>query len=185
MDWLNYHHLYYFWMVVRHNSVTKASRVLHLSQPTVSAQVRQLEEALKAKLLLRQRRGMMLTEVGRSVYRYADQIFALGRGLQEAVAGHQEQRPLRIAIGIADVVPKLVAQKLLMPLLTQTDPVQIICRENRPELGLGDIVGNVVTDCTATLGILAVINPIKVEGRRIKVCEDCAERIAGCRKKIV
>lgn len=133
MDWLNYHHLYYFWMVVRHNSVTKASHALHLSQPTVSAQVRQLEDALKTKLLLRQRRGMTLTEVGRSVYRYADEIFALGRELQDAVAGHQGQRPLRIAIGIADVVPKLVTQKVLMPLLSQADPVQIVCREDRPE----------------------------------------------------
>lgn len=133
MDWLNYHHLYYFWTVVRHNSVTKASHELHLSQPTVSAQVRQLEDALKAKLLLRQRRGMTLTEAGRSVYRYADEIFALGRELQEAVQGRQGPRPLRIAIGLADVVPKIVAQKLLIPLLVQPNPVQIVCREDRPE----------------------------------------------------
>jgi LysR family transcriptional activator of nhaA len=133
MDWLNYHHLHYFWMVVRHNSVTRASQALHLSQPTVSAQVHQLENALKAKLLVRQRRGMKLTEVGRSVYRYADEIFALGRELQEAVAGHEQQQVLRLAVGVADVVPKLVAQKLLIPLLAQENPIRVVCRENRPE----------------------------------------------------
>lgn len=175
MDWLNYHHLYYFWMVVRHNSVTKASRALHLSQPTVSAQVRQLEEALKGKLLLRQRRGMTLTDVGRSVYRYADEIFALGRELQEAMAGRQGLRPLRVAIGIADVVPKLVAQKVLMPLLSQANPVQIICREDRPERLLTEL-------CLQELDLVLSDSPaIPMEQGRIAISalDECSVSIYG------
>jgi LysR family transcriptional activator of nhaA len=177
MDWLNYHHLFYFWTVVRHNSVTKASQALHLSQPTVSAQVRQLEDSLGAKLLVRQRRGMVLTDVGRTVYRYADEIFALGRGLQDAVAGHQEQRPLRIAIGIADVVPKLVAQKLLIPLLSQADPVQIVCREDRPERLLTEL-------CLQELDLVLSDSPATPaeQGRiAIRALDECSVSVYGTR----
>jgi len=175
MNWLNYHHLYYFWMVVRHNSVTRASQALHLSQPTVSAQVHQLENALKAKLLVRQRRGMKLTPVGRSVYRYADEIFTLGRELQEAVTGHQEQQVLRLAMGVADVVPKLVAQKLLIPLLQQEKPIRVVCREDRPERLLTELslqeLDLVLADSPAT--------PAEQERMVVTAIEECSVCVYG------
>ena len=82
MHWLNYHHLLYFWTVVREGSVSKAAVTLHLSQPTVSAQVRMLEQALGQQLFLRKGRTQLLTDVGRTVYGYADDIFQLGSELE-------------------------------------------------------------------------------------------------------
>jgi len=74
MDWLNYHHLHYFWVVAREGSVTKACDILHLSQPTISGQIRELEKAMKAPLFAKSGRGLALTETGQAVFRYADQI---------------------------------------------------------------------------------------------------------------
>ena len=77
MDWLNYHHLLYFWTVAREGSVARAAGKLRLAQPTVSAQVNALEASLGERLFERQGRGLVLTEVGRTAYQYADEIFAL------------------------------------------------------------------------------------------------------------
>ena len=100
MEWLNYHHLLYFWMVAREGGVTRASEQLHLAQPTVSGQLRELQEALGEKLLVRSGRTVVLTDVGRTVYRYADEIVALGRELQQAVKG-RASFPARLAVGVA------------------------------------------------------------------------------------
>ena len=98
MDQLNYHHLRYFWAVAREGSVTRASERLHISQPTVSAQIRELEGALGAKLLERSGRNIRVTEVGRLVYRYADEIFGLGRELVDALEGRPTGRPLKLSV---------------------------------------------------------------------------------------
>ena len=93
MEWLNYHHLLYFWTVARHGSVSAASEELRLAQPTVSGQLRILEDALGDRLFLRVGRRMVLTEVGRTVFRYADEIFTLGRELMDVVKGRPTGRP--------------------------------------------------------------------------------------------
>ncbi len=129
---LNHHHLYHFWMVVREGGVTRASEQLHVSQPTVSGQLRELQSALGEKLLVRSGRGVVLTDVGRTVYRYADEIFALGRELQQAVKG-RVTRPARLAVGVAMVVPKLVAYRILEPALRLPEPIQLDCVHQRPE----------------------------------------------------
>src|SRR5512138_780029 len=113
MEWLNYHHLRYFWAVAREGGVTRASEKLNISQPTVSAQVRELEDALGEPLFLREGRTVRLTEVGQTVYGYADEIFGLGQELLDAVRGRPTGRPLRLVVGVADVVPKLVAHRVL------------------------------------------------------------------------
>ena len=117
MDWLNYHHLLYFWAVARTGSIAKASRELLVSQPTISTQIKTLETSLGEKLLERVGRGLELTDTGRIVLSYAEEIFSLGRELKETVRHIPEGRPLRLRVGIADVVPKLLAQKLLAPAL--------------------------------------------------------------------
>ncbi|HYG77526.1 MAG TPA: transcriptional activator NhaR [Planctomycetota bacterium] len=139
MDWLNYHHLLYFWVVAREGSVTRASQQLHLSQPTLSAQIRALETALKVKLFARAGRNLVLTDAGRRVYRYADQIFPLGRELLESVHGSPAGRPVRLIVGITDVIPKMIAYELLKPALSQQGNVQIVCREDKPERLLADL----------------------------------------------
>ena len=137
MEWLNYHHLLYFWTVAREGSVARACQRLNLSQPTISGQLRALEEALGEKLFARQGRGLVLTEVGRTVYSYADEIFSLGRELMDSLRDRPTGRPLRLVVGIADVVPKLIAYRLLEPALAEQ--VQVICREDKPERLLAEL----------------------------------------------
>ena len=127
MDALNHHHLFHFWTVVREGGVTRASEKLNVSQPTVSGQLRELQDALGEKLLVRSGRSVVLTDVGRTVYRYADEIFALGRELQQAVKG-RVTHPARLAVGVALVVPKLVAYQMLEPALHLPERVQLDVR---------------------------------------------------------
>jgi LysR family transcriptional activator of nhaA len=133
MEWINYHHLLYFWVVAREGSIVRASQELHLAQPTISGQLRVLEEELGEKLFMRAGRNLALTETGRMVYRYADEIFTIGRELREALQGRATDRPMRVMIGITDVLPKLVAYRLLEPALHLEEPVHLTCQEGKLE----------------------------------------------------
>ncbi|MGC4080902.1 MAG: LysR family transcriptional regulator [Vicinamibacterales bacterium] len=106
MEWLNYHHLLYFWTVVREGGVSRAAEKLRLAQPTVSAQVKLLEDTLGQQLFDRQGRRLVLTDTGRLVYRYADEIFGIGRELMEALKGRNPGRPMPLTVGVANAVPK-------------------------------------------------------------------------------
>jgi LysR family transcriptional activator of nhaA len=105
MEWLNYHHLLYFWSVVREGGVSKAAEKLRLSQPTVSAQVRMLEHALGERLFVKKGRTQLLTDVGRTVYRYADEIFGIGRELLETLEGRPSGRAMSLTVGVANAEP--------------------------------------------------------------------------------
>jgi LysR family transcriptional activator of nhaA len=133
MQWLNYHHLLYFWTVARRGSVVAAAEELRLTQPTISGQVRALEEALGEKLFRRAGRGLALTEVGRVAYRYADEIFGLGRELLNTLNDCPTGRPFQLAVGVADVMPKSVVHRLLAPALTVPEGVQLTCREDKTD----------------------------------------------------
>src|SRR5687768_1262819 len=133
MEWLNYHHLLYFWTVVREGGVVKAADKLRLSQPTISAQIRALEARLGEKLFTRVGRRLVPTDVVQLVFRYADEIFSLGRELLDAVQGRATGRPVRFVVGVADVLSKQIAFRLLAPALRLPSPVQIVCREARAE----------------------------------------------------
>jgi LysR family transcriptional activator of nhaA len=139
MEWLNYHHLLYFWTVARLGSVARATEELYLAQPTISAQIRALEESLGEKLFTRIGRNLALTEVGRTVFRYADEIFSLGRELSDTLKGRSVGRPVRFVVGIADVVPKLIAHRLLEPALRLPDPVRMVCHEDKSERLLAEL----------------------------------------------
>jgi len=140
MEWLNYHHLLYFWMVAREGTVAKAGDKLSLAQPTISGQLRALEEALDQKLFVRSGRHLVLTETGRLVYSYADEIFGIGRELQETLKGKRStRRPARLSIGVADSLPNVVAYLLLAPVWSMGEPVRVICREDRPERLLAEL----------------------------------------------
>ncbi len=138
MEWLNYHHLYYFWMVVREGTVSGASRKLRLAQQTVSGQLKELESALNVRLFDRRGNRLVLTDTGQHVYGYANEIFALGRQLQESLAAGLTRRA-RLLVGISDVVPKLVAQRLLEPALRSDDALHLVCSEDRHERLLADL----------------------------------------------
>ena len=139
MEWLNYHHLLYFWMVGREGSVARASEELRLAQPTISGQIRMLEEQLGEKLFRRSGRNLVLTDVGRLVFDYADQIFTLGRELLDAVKDRPTGRPRRFQVGVSDEVSKILAYRFLQPALTGPTPVHIVCREGPLDRLLADL----------------------------------------------
>lgn len=131
MDWLNYHHLLYFWTVAREGSVTLAAERLRLAQPTLSAQIHQLEKSLDVRLFKKEGRGLVLTDAGRTAFRYADSIFGLGKELREALSGGMTDRAPLLAVGISDALPKLMVRNLLEPALHLPEPVRLLCREDR------------------------------------------------------
>jgi LysR family transcriptional activator of nhaA len=139
MPWLNYHHLLYFWTVARTGSVTKACQELNLTQPAVSAQIRLLERSFGEKLFVKRGRNLVLTDVGRLVYRYADEIFLLGREMLETMAGRPSGRPQRLVVGVCDQVPKLIAFRLLEPVLRGDEEVHLVLRDDKPERLLADL----------------------------------------------
>lgn len=138
MNWLNYHHLYYFWMVAREGTILRACDRLHLTQPAISKQLRQLEHSVGEKLFKRVGRNLALTETGQIVFRYADEIFSIGEELTEILRGKPGRRDNRLVVGIADVVPKLIAYRLLEPVLHMPEPVHLICDER----GLVELLGD-------------------------------------------
>ncbi len=142
MEWLNYHHLLYFWTVVRLGSIQKASAELRVSPPAISAQLKVLDEQLGERLLARSGRGLVLTETGRTVYSYAEDIFTLGRELLDVVKNRPIGRPIRLDVGVVDVMPKVVVQSLLEPALRLREPVRIVCREASSDQLLGRLATN-------------------------------------------
>ena len=139
MEWLNYHHLLYFWLAAKTGSVTDAAAELRLAQSTLSAQIRQLEHVLDERLFRREGRRLVLTDVGRIVFRYAEEIFGLGRELLDAVKDRPTGRPLRFHVGVADQVPKLIARRLLAPAFELDVPLRIICTEGKTSQLLGQL----------------------------------------------
>ena len=139
MSTLNYHHLHYFHAVAHEGGVTAAAEALHVSQPSISTQIRQLEEALGHRLFERTGRGMELTPEGKVVLEYADEIFRLGRELEETVHGRLEGRPLRLVVGLAATLPNLVTFHFLTPAFGGDDPIRLVLRENRTDRLLADL----------------------------------------------
>lgn len=127
---INYKHLHYFWVVAKEGSISRASERLHITPQTISGQLSLLEENLGEALFNRVGRNLELTETGRLALSYADEIFSLGGELEEVVRNVPEDRPLVFKVGVADVVPKSIAYRLLAPALQLPESVRIVCREN-------------------------------------------------------
>lgn len=136
---LNYQHLRYFWVVARNQSLTRGARELNLTPQTISGQLKVLEEALGTKLFRRVGRGIEITEAGETAFRFAEEIFGLGTELVETLADRRAGHPLRLRVGIADVVPKLVAQSLLEPALQLGQPIRLVCAEGPADELLADL----------------------------------------------
>ena len=139
MEWLNYHHLLYFWAAARAGSVTRASQELNLTQPTLSGQIRTLERRLGHPLFSRQGRRLVLTEAGELVFRYADEIFGLGRELLETVRGRPTGQALQFRVGVVDAVPKAVAYRLLVPALECGGDVKLVAVEGKLSSLIGEL----------------------------------------------
>jgi LysR family transcriptional activator of nhaA len=139
MEWVNYHHLLYFWVVAREGGLVPAGKVLRLSHPTLSAQIHALEDHLGEKLFMKVGRKLALTDVGRVAFRYADEIFSLGREMLDTIKGRSTGQPLRLDVGVVDAVPKLVVRRLLQPALSLPEAVKIVCYEDSYDKLLADL----------------------------------------------
>ncbi len=139
MDWLNYHHLFYFWLTVKTGTVSAAAESLHLARPTVAAQIKELEKAVGRPLFEKQGRGLVLTEFGKQVHQYAEEIFALGHELREFIKTGQHGNRQRFVVGLPDVVPKHVAFELLKPALHMENRPRTICFEGKLNVLLADL----------------------------------------------
>jgi LysR family transcriptional activator of nhaA len=133
MEWLNYHHLHYFWTVAKEGSLKKAAEKLHVSQPSISAQIATLEGALGEPLFQRSGRSKVLTDAGQIALTYADEIFGLGRELVDALKQRPSAKALRLYVGVADSFPKLVTNEILKPVFTMPQTCHVICREGKIE----------------------------------------------------
>lgn len=139
MEWLNYHHLLYFWVVAREGGLGPASRELRLAPPTLSGQIRLLEESLGEKLFEHSGRRLRLTDIGTEVYRYANEIFSLGGELLATLRGRTTERVRRLRVGVVDVMPKILVRHLLEPALHLPEPVQLVCYEDSYERLLAEL----------------------------------------------
>jgi LysR family transcriptional activator of nhaA len=166
MEWLNYHHLLYFWATAREGSIAAAGKRLLLSQPTISGQIHALEDALGEKLFAKSGRGLVLTDVGRVVYSYADEIFSLGRELQSVLKGRPHDRPARLNVGISDALPKLVVYRLLKPAFEMPEPLQITCYEDKPDRLIADLSSHLLdivlsdSPLSSTMRVRAYSHPL-------------------------
>jgi LysR family transcriptional activator of nhaA len=131
MDWLNYHHFLYFWVVAKEGTIVKAGKKLMLAHPTISGQIHRLEESLGEKLFMRRGRRLVLTEAGQVAYRYAEEIFTLGREFVDALKGHAGDKPVRLIVGTADVLPPSLVRRFLEPAFELGNNIQIVCRADK------------------------------------------------------
>jgi LysR family transcriptional activator of nhaA len=131
MEWLNYHHLLYFWVVAKEGSIVQASKELGLAHPTISGQIHRLEEVLGEKLFVRRGRHLALTESGRVAFRYANEIFSLGREFVDTLKGRATGRPLRLIVGVADVLPPSLVRRFLEPAFRLGEDVRVVCRADK------------------------------------------------------
>ena len=135
---MNFRHLYYFWVVAKEGSITRAATRLGLAIQTVSTQLTQLEQSIGKSLLMPQGRSLVLIEAGRLALAYADQIFLLGEQLQEALSEADSGRT-RLTVGISDSLPKLTAFRLLETTMQLPNPVRLVCYEDQFDALLADL----------------------------------------------
>ncbi len=136
---INYKHLHYFFVVAKAGSIARASEQLHLTPQTISGQLGVLEESLGDALFSRSGRSLQLTETGRLVLSYADEIFSLGGELEQMVRERPLQRQLVFKVGITDVIPKSIAYRLLEPAFQLPESVRMVCREGEIKALLADL----------------------------------------------
>ena len=126
---MNLKHLHYFWKTAKLGGIVKAGEALHITPQTISGQVRLLEESLDTELFARQGRGLELTDAGRLVMGYADEMFSLGAELEQVLRHYPKGRPTEFRVGISDALPKSLVYRLLQPAVSLTDPVRMVCHE--------------------------------------------------------
>ncbi len=169
LNTLNYQHLLYFWVVAREGSIARATGVLHLTQPTISTQIKTLEQSLGAPLFERRGRSLAMTETGQLVFRYADEIFRTGRELTQALARGGGEMPTRLVVGISDSLPKLTTWRLLQPALAITPPFRLVCRIDKTERLLPDLATHSI-DLVLADAPISPASPLRIFNHLLGEC---------------
>ncbi len=139
MRHLNYHHLLYFHTVAEEGSVAAAAEALHITPQTISGQIKLLEGVVGQPLFVKSGRGLKISDAGRAVKVYTDEIFSAGLNLAAQLSSDQIGATAEIRIGIADSIPKLVACELTAPIIEQKNRVNLVCTEGRLDSLLADL----------------------------------------------
>ena len=139
MRHLNYSHLQYFWAVAREGSIAKASASLHLTPQTISGQLKLLDEAVGQPLFNRVGRRLVMSDMGRIVFEYADEIFSVGAELASVVRGNHLSGPTTLSLGIVSSMPKLIAERIVAPAMMAEEPVRVRCQEASLEQLLSEL----------------------------------------------
>ena len=139
MRHLNYSHLQYFWAVAREGSIARASDSLHLTPQTISGQLKLLDEAVGQPLFNRVGRRLVLSEMGRVVFEYADEIFSVGAELANVVRSNHMSGPKTLIVGIVSSMPKLIAERIVAPAMMSANPVRVRCHEASLEQLLSEL----------------------------------------------
>ncbi|MCP3875965.1 MAG: transcriptional activator NhaR [Desulfobacteraceae bacterium] len=136
---LNYHHLYFFWVVMNTGTIKDASIRLNLAKSTISAQLSSLEKTIGGKLFKRVGRNLEPTDLGHMVYGYADKIFTIGQEMLNCVHNMPSKKQLSLKVGIVDVVPKLLTRKFLFPAMKLSEDIRLVCQEGKEDSLLSEL----------------------------------------------
>ena len=136
---LNYRQLHYFWVVAKTGSIVRACEQLNLTPQTISGQISLLEQTYGLPLFRRVGRQLELTETGRQVLPYAEQIFQVGSELESMLRMSPKEQQVLFRVGVADVVPKSIVYRLIAPTMALNEPIRIICREDKLDRLLADL----------------------------------------------
>jgi LysR family transcriptional regulator, transcriptional activator of nhaA len=166
---LNFNHLYYFWKVAKHGGISPAGRELHVSQPTISTQLKNLEDSLGVPLFLREGKKLRLTAQGRVAFEYADQIFGLGQELTHAIQGHLSNSRMDLNVGITDVMPKHLVYQFLAPAIIGEFPIRLRCFEGKLGALLVDLANHRL-DVVLTDSPMYQDMPVEVKSHLLGEC---------------
>jgi LysR family transcriptional activator of nhaA len=114
---LNYHHLNYFWHVAKIGNLTKTAEMLHVSQSALSAQIKLLEDSLGNQLFTREKRKLILTDVGKVTFSYAESIFNLGTELEAMLTKGHQTEDQTIRIGMLSTMSRNFVEAFVKPLM--------------------------------------------------------------------
>ncbi|MDO6763773.1 transcriptional activator NhaR [Agarivorans sp. 1_MG-2023] len=182
---INYKHLHYFWVAAKQGGIARASELLHITPQTISGQISLLEQHFGDDLFVKVGRNLELTETGRLALSYADEIFSLGDELEDALRNGPTERPQILKVGIAEVVPKTIAYRLLAPALNLSDAVRMVCKENTLESLLAELALNrldlVLADGPVPpgLGVRGFNHPLGESGISFLAVPELAKRLTA------
>lgn len=150
MSLINYNHLYYFWHICKEGSVAGAAEVLHLAPQTLTGQIKILEARLQGKLFRRQGRGLVPSELGQLVFRYADRMFTLSQEMLDIVNYRKESSTL-FEVGVADALSKRLISEILNVAVVEDEKIHLRCYESTHEMLLEQLgqhkLDMIISDC--------------------------------------